>query len=365
MEKDYYKILGVQKGASKEEIKKAYKTLAKKYHPDLNKNPDAAERFKEINEAASVLLDDKKRDQYDRFGTADFGTQGFDPFSGFSGFDFDLNDIFDSFFGGLGGGFRGRRQKRGDDLRYDIDISLEECATGVKKEIKIPKNERCDDCNGTGADKGKALEKCEDCKGTGFVKTVKRTPFGIFQTSHSCRKCGGRGTVITKICRTCDGAGLIRKIKTIEVDIPAGVESGQRLRVAGEGEDITDGMPGDLYIFIHVKPHPVFRRESTNIFLDVPISFTQAVFGDEVEVPTLKGTAVLKIPPHTQTNSVFRMKGYGIPGIRTHTPGDQFVRVVIETPKKLSKKQEQLLREYAKESKEKDSIIDKIKKRLS
>ncbi len=364
MKKDYYKILGLEKNASKEEIKKAYKTLAKKYHPDLNKSPDAAEKFKEINEAASVLMDDKKRDQYDRFGTADFGAHDFDPFSGFSGFDFDINDIFDSFFGGFGAGRRAR--ERGDDLRYDLDISLEQAATGIKQEIKIPKHEVCEDCKGTGAEKGKEFEKCDSCHGTGYIRVSRRTPFGLFQTSSQCRKCNGRGSIIKKICKECDGAGLIRKIKTIEVDIPAGVDSGSRLRVQGEGESRIGAEPGDLYIFIHVKPHPLFKRDGSNIFLDVPISFVQAVFGDEIEVPTLTKTALLKIPPHTQTNTVFRMKGCGIPSLRTRVPGDQFVRVVVETPKKLTKKQEELLREFAKESKTgSKSFFDKIKKGFS
>lgn len=356
MGKDYYKILGVKKGASKEEIKKAYKKMAKKYHPDLNKEPDAQEKFKEINEAASILGDDQKRQQYDQFGSDAFkhggrpggagGFGGFD-FSGFGGGSqggsFDFEDIFDAFFGG--GGRAARREQRGSNLRFDMEIDLEEAAFGAKKKIKVIKRNTCKDCGGTG---GKT-ETCTDCHGTGYVRTVKRTPFGAFQSTGPCGSCNGTGKTITEECKTCAGDGYIEGEKEIKVDIPKGIEDGMRLRVEGEGDAGVRGQkPGDLYIYIHVRKHDFFERQGNDINVEIPISYMQAVFGDNIEVPTLGGKAKLKIPGGTQSGTVFRMAGKGIPNLRGYGAGDQNVLVTVDVPKKLNKKQKEALEKYGK-----------------
>ncbi|PIN86063.1 molecular chaperone DnaJ [Candidatus Woesearchaeota archaeon CG10_big_fil_rev_8_21_14_0_10_44_13] len=375
MSKDYYKTLGVEKGASKDDIKKAYKRLAKKYHPDLNKEPDAEKRFKEINEAASVLADDQKRQQYDQFGTADFagyqgGAGGFDfsEFMNQSGdFGFDFESIFDSFFGGnaFGGGGRGRGSRRGSrrgsDLIYEIEITLEEAAFGAEKHITIPKMDHCDECNGTGS-AGSGTTTCDECNGTGMVRQTRRTPFGIFATASPCRKCRGEGTIIKNPCRECRGTGIVEKTKRIKVDIPAGVSDGLRLRMPGEGEAGEKAGPlGDLYVSIHVKQHNIFKREGDDIYTEIPISFAQAALGDEIEVPTLEGKANMKIPAGTQTNTIFRMKGRGIPNIRGHGKGDEKIRAIVDVPTRLTKKQKELLEEFDRDLGKKKGIIDKIK----
>ncbi len=356
MAKDYYKILGVDKGASKQEIKKAYKKLAKKYHPDLNKdNPKASEKFKEINEAAAVLGDDKKREQYDRFGKTGEGFSGFEGFDfsnfgGFGGGFEDFGDIFDAFFGGSR---RSGRNNRGSDLRYELSITLEEAATGVKKKISVPRYETCDKCGGSGAKSSSDIKVCPDCNGSGYVRKAQRTPFGVFSTTGQCSRCHGEGRIISEKCNVCHGSGRVEKTRKIEVDIPAGVETGSQLRISGQGEaGVHGGMPGDLYIYIHVQKHPVFERHGDHILLDIPISFVQAVFGDEIEVPTLKGKAKMVIPPGTKTHTTFRLKGEGMPSLRRRYRGDELVKVKIQTPKRLSKRQKELLMEFAKESKE-------------
>ncbi|MCP3686698.1 MAG: molecular chaperone DnaJ [bacterium] len=351
MANDFYDTLGVSKNASKEEIKKAYKKLAKKYHPDLNKDDGAEAKFKEINEAASVLGDDRKRANYDQFGSSaegfGAGAGGFD-FRDQSGFGFDFGDIFDGLFGG--GGRRGRTE-RGSDLQYDIEITLEETATGVKKNIIIPRLEKCERCHGNGAEHDSDIETCEQCHGSGQMKRTQRTPFGMFATTTLCSKCRGRGQFIKKQCPVCDGDGRIEKSRKLEVNIPSGVFTGSKLRMQGQGEAGENNAPsGDLYIRLFVKEHKIFERDRTDINIEVPVNFTTAALGGEIEVPTLLEKATLKIPSGTQSNTVFRMKGKGIPDIETGSKGSQNVRVVIEVPKKLSKKQKKLLQDFEKEA---------------
>jgi molecular chaperone DnaJ len=378
-EKNYYESLGVDKNASREDIKKAYKRLAKKYHPDLNKsNPDASEKFKEINEAAAVLGDEKKRQQYDRFGSTGQGFSGYEGFdsSDFSGFGFgdvDFGDIFESFFGG-GSGRRSTRQayrqKRGADLRYEINITLDEAAKGTKKKITIPRYETCSKCNGSGAESDSDIITCPDCNGSGYVRATQRTPFGIFSTTMNCRKCEGQGKIISRICSQCRGAGRVEKERHLEVDIPEGVDNGSQLRISNEGEAGEKGAPsGDLYLHIRVLEHNIFKRKGIDVYIDITISFIQAVFGDEVDVPTINGKVKMTIPQNTQTNTVFRLKGQGIKNLRSYSKGDEFVKVIVETPKKLTKKQKEILMEYASESKDdiypEKGFFSKLKKALS
>jgi molecular chaperone DnaJ len=374
--KDYYKILGVDKNATKEEIKKAYKKLAKKYHPDLNKDdPNAADKFKEINEAASVLADDEKRSRYDQFGTT---AEGFG--SGAGGFDFedimgnifnqgfDFDSIFDSFFGGsgLGGVFGGRRRRRGprpgDDLRYDMEITLEEAAEGAKKTIKIPHTVKCPECRGTGAESEDDIIECPECEGSGFVRRTQRTPFGLFSTQSACPKCRGQGTYIKAKCPECSGHGKISKTSEIEIAVPAGAETGTNLRIEGAGEAGDNGAePGDLYIIIHAKDHKVFERDGNDIYVKVPVSFATAALGGQIEVPTLHSKATLKIPPGTQTGTVFRMREKGIPSLHGYGTGSQLVEVEVAVPKKLSKKQKDLLKQFDKTVDKKSFLKDLFK----
>jgi molecular chaperone DnaJ len=360
MNKDYYEILGVDKNASKEDIKKAYKKLAKQYHPDLNKDkPNAADKFKEINEAAAVLGDDKKREHYDRFGSAGEGFSGYEGGFDFSDFDmsngFDFGDIFDAVFGG-GGSRRGFRQsrKRGSDLRYELNITLEEAATGTKKKITYPRYEVCDKCKGSGAKSNSDVKICPDCKGSGYVKRTQRTPFGIFSTTAACRRCSGEGKIIDNPCNECNGEGRVEKTKKLEIDIPKGVYTGAQLRIPGQGEAGEKGAStGDLYIYINILKHDIFERRNNDILTEVNISYVQAVFGDEIEVPTLSGKAKMTIPQGTQTHTLFRLKGKGMPSLHNnYNYGDEYVKVKIIVPQKLSKKQKDILMDYAKETKE-------------
>jgi len=359
-DKDYYKILGVNKNATKEEIKKAYKRLAKKCHPDINKGDGAADKFKELNEAAAVLGDDEKRAQYDQFGTTaeqfsggrgfDFGDFGFGDFASF-----DFGDIFDRFFSGGGGMFGSRRSpKNGSDLRYDSEISLEEAAFGTTKNIIIPRLVRCSKCHGSGAESESDIVKCPDCNGKGMSRRTQRTPFGIFSTTTTCRKCRGSGEFIKNECLGCDGTGVIKKNTKLEIKIPAGAEEGTNLRISGEGEAGEKGARvGDLYIVIHVKEHNIFERAGDDINVKVHVPFTIAALGGEIDVPTLKGKAKLKIPAGTQSNTVFRMKDKGIPHLHGHGTGSENVEVVVRVPEKLTKKQKELLKEFEKENKKK------------
>ncbi len=366
MAKDYYRILGVDKNSTKEEIKKSYKKLAKKYHPDLNKSSDADEKFKEINEAAAILADDQKRTQYDQFGTTA------DQFKGFEGFDFsdfmsdigdrfDFDSIFESFFGG--GHFRSRRRgpRRGADLRYDLEITLEEAAKGAAKHIVIPRLEQCSKCHGSGAESEADIVNCPDCSGSGMQRRTQRTPFGIFSTTTTCGKCRGQGKYIKKECEVCDGTGVVKKTRKLEVKVPEGAEEGTNLRVVNEGEAGEKGAEsGDLYIIIHVKEHEIFERQGDDVYINAPIPFTIAALGGEVEVPTLGGKAKLKIPSGTQNNTIFRMKGKGIPYLHGHGTGNENVEVIVEVPEKLSKKQKELLKEFEKESRKKKGFFGKM-----
>ena len=365
-EKDYYKILGVDKNATKEEIKSAYKNLAKQYHPDLNKSSDATEKFKEINEAAAVLADDQKRTQYDQYGTTaeQFGGKGFEGFD-FSDFmsdtgnNFDFDSIFESFFGGSPFGSRKRTRRRGADLRYDIEIDLEEAFTGTVKHVVVPRLEQCAKCHGSGAESESDIVNCPNCNGSGMQRRTQRTPFGIFSTTTTCGKCHGQGKYIKNECAACDGTGVVKKTRKLEIKIPAGAEEGTNLRVAGEGEAGEKGTEaGDLYIIIHVKEHETFERHGDDIYVKMPIPFAIAALGGEVEVPTLEGKARLKIPAGTQNNTIFRMKGKGIPYLHGHGQGNQNVEVIIEVPENLNKKQKELLKEFEKESKDKKGFFN-------
>jgi molecular chaperone DnaJ len=362
MAKDYYSTLGVKKDASADEIKKAYKTLAKKYHPDLNKESNASEKFKEINEAAAILGDEKKREQYDRFGSSS-SSGGQQDFSGFDfsdfmnqsqGFGFNFDDIFDTFFGGAGFGRSRKRQQQGYDLRYDAEITLEDAALGVTKEITIPRLEKCEECKGSGARKGSEIETCSDCEGRGVQIKNQRTPFGVFQTQVTCRSCSGEGKRITHPCDECDGTGVVKQKRSIEIKIPAGADNGMSLRVRGGGEAGQKGAPsGDLYVVVHVASHKTFQREGDDLHVKVSLPFTIAAMGGEIEVPTLKGKAELSIPSGTQSNTVFRLKGKGMPNLEHEDMGDLYAEAIISVPDKLSKRQKELLHEFEKESSKK------------
>ncbi|MGI6065136.1 MAG: molecular chaperone DnaJ [Bacillota bacterium] len=348
--RDYYEVLGVSRTASEDEIKKAYKKLAKKYHPDLNPDSKTAEeKFKEVNEAYEVLSNPDKRAGYDQFGHAGAnGTGGFDFGGGFGGADFGgFGDIFDMFFGGTHGGAGQRRgPQRGADLRVDLTITFEEAAFGVEKDVEIPRLENCDVCGGSGAEPGTQPQTCPVCRGSGKVRSAQATPFGQFQTVKTCHRCRGTGTIIENICKHCAGSGKVRKVRKIHVKIPAGVDSGSRLRVANEGEaGELGGPPGDLYVYLSVRPHKVFKRENDDVYCEFPISFVQAALGFEAEVPTLDGKVKLNIPEGTQTGTSFRLRGRGIPKLRGYGRGDHFVKVKVITPTKLNDEQKKLLRE--------------------
>ncbi|MHB8156151.1 MAG: molecular chaperone DnaJ [Desulfocucumaceae bacterium] len=360
--RDYYEVLGVSKQASADEIKKAYRKLARQYHPDANPDKkDAEEKFKEVAEAYEVLSDQDKRAGYDRFGHAGMNGQGFNGAGGFSG-DFGgggLGDIFDMFFGGGGG--RGRRgPEKGSDLRLDLEISFEEAAFGFEKDIRVPRHEDCGTCGGTGAAPGTKTQTCPACNGAGQIQYAQNTPFGRIVQSRTCDRCHGAGKVIEKPCANCHGAGQVRKNRSIHVKIPAGVDSGTRLRVSGEGEAGLRGGPrGDLYVYIYVKAHKFFRRDGNEVIVDIPLSFAQAALGDEIEVDTLDGRETVRIPEATQTGSVFRLKGRGIPHLGGHGRGDQHVRVTVHTPTKLTEKQKELLMEFAKLNQESPAGVEK------
>jgi molecular chaperone DnaJ len=343
--KDYYELLGVNRSAGEDEIKKAYRKLALQHHPDRNPgDKQAEEKFKEVSEAYSVLSDAQKRSQYDQFGHAAFGESG--PFSG--GFDFSggfedvFGDIFGEFFGG--GGSRRRGRGRGEDLRYNLTLKFEEAAFGVEKKIKIPRHGPCETCRGTGAKAGTAPQTCPTCHGRGQVSFQQ----GFFSVSRTCSQCHGQGTIVKEPCATCAGAGRVRTMHTLSVKIPAGVDTGSRLKLRGEGEmGPVGGVPGDLYVVIQVESHPIFVRDNLDIICDVPISFVQAALGTEIDVPTLDGKVKMKIPSGTQSGKVFRMKGKGIKDVQGVQQGDQHVRVNVETPTRLTAKQKELLKDFA------------------
>jgi molecular chaperone DnaJ len=343
MPRDYYETLGVDRDASEEELKRVYRKLALKYHPDHHKgDKEAEEKFKEINEAYSCLCDPQKRANYDRFGTEEGVGAGF---GGFGGFETGFGDLFEDVFGDFFGSFAGRRARRsvrGSDLRYDLDLTLDEAAFGTEESIEISGWRACGDCVGTGS-KSKQPGTCTQCNGTGQVRFQQ----GFFSVSRTCPKCRGEGTLVTDPCPSCKGAGRLEAKRDISVKIPAGVDSGQRLKMSGEGEPGSHGgPPGDLYIVLEVQPHGFFKREGTEIYMKAPLSFSQAALGDEIEVPTLDGMHKLKVPPGTQPGEALRIKGKGIPRLGGRTRGDQIVIIDIEVPKKINQRQKELLEEF-------------------
>lgn len=355
--RDYYEVLGVSKGASDDEIKKAHRKLAKQYHPDLNKdNPEAAEKFKELNEAYEVLSDSTKRQKYDQFGFA-----GVDPSYGAGqggygggfggGFDMgDLGDIFGSMFGGgFGGSTRSRRNapQRGETIQKRVMLSFEEAAFGCEKEVTIDRTENCDECGGTGAAKGTSAETCPHCHGAGMVQQTQRTPLGLFSTQAPCPNCHGSGKIVKTPCRKCGGSGKLRRSRTVSVKIPAGIDEGQSIQLRGQGGAGVNGGPtGDVIVTIGIRPHSIFSRDGSDVICDIPISFSQAALGDTLQVPTIDGRIEYTVPEGTQTGTVFRMRGKGIQNVNGRGRGDQYVRVNIEVPKNLSRKQKELLREF-------------------
>ena len=352
--KDYYEILGVDRNASDADIKKAYRRLAKQYHPDVNPGDKTAEaKFKEVNEAYEVLSDPQKRARYDQYGHAGIDPNGFGGFDGgFGGFDFGgIGDIFESFFGGTGFGRSSRSKKgpqKGADLKYSVEIAFEEAAFGVEKEITVNRMENCPTCNGSGSKPGTSPSVCRHCNGTGQVQYKQSTPFGQFVNVRTCDVCRGEGRVITDPCGNCSGKGKVRKSVKIKVNIPAGIDDGQIISLRGEGEPgIKGGPAGDLYITVKVRPHALFQRQGNDVICEIPITFVQAALGADIEVPTLDGKVRYTIPEGTQTGTVFRLKGKGIPFIRGNGRGDQYVKVSVEVPKKLNEKQKSVLREFA------------------
>jgi len=360
--RDYYEVLGVSKNANEAELKKAYRKLARQYHPDVNpNNPEAEAKFKEINEAFEVLSSSEKRAQYDQFGHAGVGNGGFQG-GGFDGANFGgFGAIFDMFFGGgFGMGGQSRGPQKGSDLRYDMEISFAEAAFGLDTEIDIPRTEECSACHGSGAAPGTHPATCPKCHGTGQIQVQQNTAFGRFVNVRPCDRCQGEGKIVDTPCKECKGQGRVRKYRKIKVKIPGGVDNGSRLRISREGEAGTrGGPPGDLYVYIHVKPHEIFERHGQDIICEIPISFVQAALGAEMQVPTLDGKVALKIPEGTQSGTSFRLRGHGIPHLRGSGRGDQHVRVKVITPKKLNDRQKELLAEFAKAGGEEVSAEEK------
>jgi len=364
--RDYYEVLNVPRNASKEEIKRAYRELALKYHPDRNKSPDAEEKFKEISEAYAVLSDDEKRMQYDHLGHegisgrytwddifrgADFDRIFRDLGFSFGGFD----TIFDMFFGG--GTRRRYGPQKGADLRYDLEISLEEAAFGLNTEIEVPGTQVCETCHGSGARPGTSPKKCPRCNGTGEIRRTRDFGYTHFTEIQTCNECHGRGAFIENPCRDCRGTGIVQRLRGIKLKVPPGIDDGYNLRLSGEGEPGVRGGPkGDLYVVIHVKPHKIFKRRGSDLLCEAHIGFPQAALGTKIAVPTLDGDAKLKIPAGTQTGTLFRLKGKGVPHLHGWGRGDQLVRVIVDTPINLTRHQRELLAELAKEMSEEASF---------
>lgn len=367
--RDYYEVLGVSKGASDEELKKAFRKEAKKYHPDLHPGDKEAEaKFKEINEAYEVLSNPEKRQRYDQFGHAgvdpNFGAGTGGTYSGGFG---DFGDIFSDLFGGgfgFGGGNRRNGPRRGNDVRQVVNVTFEEAAFGCKKKINITKMENCPTCGGTGAKKGTNPETCQYCHGTGQIKTQQRTILGYMTNVTTCTHCNGTGKIIKDPCRDCRGTGKVRKTRTIEINIPAGIDDGQTMQLSGQGEPGERGGPsGDLLITVRVRRHEIFERRDNDVYLEMPISFVQAALGATLTVPTLDGVVEYDIPEGTQSGTRFRLRGKGIPFIRGKGRGDQYVTVTVEVPKNLSSKQKELLKEFDEDKnyKQKKSFAEKMK----
>ena len=377
--RDFYEVLGVDRSASDDELKKAYRKAAKKYHPDLNPGDKEAEaRFKEVNEAYEILSDQEKRSRYDQFGHAGvdpnysaggYGGGGFG--GGFGGFgDFgDIGDIFSSIFGGGFGGGRANPNapRRGGDVTTSVTISFEEAAKGCKKKVKVTSIDGCTDCHGTGAADGTTPKSCPTCHGTGHVKVVQRTPFGQMQTQRPCDQCRGSGKIIERPCRTCGGKGKVRRTREEEINIPAGIDDSQILVVRGKGDaGINGGPAGDLNISVNVRPHPVFERDGTDVYCEIPITFVQAALGAEIQVPTLDGKANLKIREGTQPGDKFRLKGKGIVRTNSTYRGDQYVIITVEVPKDLTKAQKEILTNFEAKTTENNyakrkSFFEKVK----
>ena len=366
--RDYYEVLGISRDADETAIKSAYRKLARQYHPDVNKATDAGERFKEINEAYEVLSNTEKRQVYDRYGHAaaqgGFGQGAGSPFSGFG----DISDIFDEFFGGFGGMRSAQRgPARGNDLRYDLEITFKEAIFGTEKEIEVPRMETCPHCGGNGAEPGTQPIRCPQCNGTGEIRRTQQTILGQFVNVTTCPRCNGEREIVTSPCSVCKGQKRVRNTRTMAVSIPAGVDDGMRIRLAGEGEaGERGGPPGSLYVVLHVKPHSLFQRNENDILLDLPVNIVQASLGAEVEVPTLEGSTKLTIPAGTQNGAVFRLRGKGVPVLRSSRRGDQLVTARVVVPEKLNEKQRKLLQELGEslgmESLGKDnrSVLEKI-----
>jgi molecular chaperone DnaJ len=359
--RDYYEILGVPRNATEEEIKRAFRQLARKYHPDVNKSPDAEARFKEINEAKDVLLDPKRRAEYDMYGHAGArGAAGFGR-SGFEGFGFgDLGDLFESFFG-AGTTAAGRRGPlRGSDIRYDLTLDFHEAVFGCEKELRIERLEPCGHCGGSGAEPGSHPVRCPSCNGTGEIRRVQRSIFGQFVNVVTCDRCRGEGMVIGVPCSECRGSGRVRVTRVLPVTIPAGVDDGTQIRITGEGEaGPRGGPPGNLYIFITVRPHEYLKRDGIDIHYELKLNIAQAALGDDVVVPTVDGRERLRIPPGTQPGQVFTLRGRGVPDVRTGERGDQHIHVTVTVPTELTPHQRMLLEELARTFKKESHTEEK------
>lgn len=356
--KDYYEILGLDHSATKDDIKKAYRKLALKYHPDKNKEKSAEEKFKEISEAYAVLYDDEKRKMYDQYGHAGidqqyttediFRTTDFGDI--FRGMGFDFNDIFEQFFGRRSGFTQRPRAQRGSDIRYDIEIHLEDAYRGIETELEVPRSELCDTCRGSGARPGSSPKRCSTCGGTGQMQSSRRTAFGMFTQISECSRCHGKGTYIEDPCPACRGRGSLQKTRKIEVRIPKGIDDGAHLRLAGQGEHPSGAtQSGDLYVVVHMKPHPVFERRGADLYRKLSITFPQASLGTTLFVETLSGKEKLKIPEGTQTGTIFKIKGSGMPRIQGSGHGDLYVLIEVATPQKLSRRARLLLEELGRE----------------
>ena len=359
--RDYYEILEISKSASDADIKKAYRKLAKKYHPDVNKDTDAESKFKEVQEAYDVLGNAQKRSQYDQFGHAAFDQNG--GAGGFGGFG-SMDDIFSQFFGGFGGGSRQSQNqpRRGRDRFMTMKIDFMEAIFGTVKTIKLNVDEECHACHGSGAHSSKNIQTCTTCHGSGHVKTQQRTPFGVFESSATCSTCQGTGKTISKYCEVCHGKGYNSKVVDVEIKIPEGITSGQQLRVNGKGERGDKGGPhGDLYVEINVMPHAYFKRSGNDIHIEIPISVVDATLGTAIDVPTVSGDVSLNIPSGTQPNTKFRMRGKGVKDLRSSRYGDQYVEIKIEIPKKLNKSEKDLYESLRKQDKS-ESPFQRFKK---